>query len=81
MESDILFKNGNCKGRKTTTYEVLGNRLLSRIIVLVNNTDGYISLNDVVIDQIVSYVFVSYWRNSVRTVGQYINIYRPYESL
>jgi uridine phosphorylase len=76
MESDILFKNGNCKGRKSTTYEVLGNRLLSRIIAFVNNTDGYISVNDIVIDQIVSYVFVSCWRNSVRTVGRYFNI-RP----
>jgi hypothetical protein len=76
MESDILFKNGNFKDRKSTTCEVLGKSLLSRITALENNTDGDISVNDV-IDQIVFYVFVSYWRNSVHRVGQNINIYRP----
>jgi hypothetical protein len=76
MESDILFENGNCKGRKSTTHEVLGNSLLSRITAFVNNTDRDSSVNDVA-DQIVSYLFVSYWRNSAHTVGQYINIYTP----
>jgi len=40
MESDIQFKNGNCKRRKSTTYEVSGKCLLSRITAFVNNTDG-----------------------------------------
>jgi len=71
MESDILFKNGNCKGKKSTTYEVLINSLLSRITAFVNNTDKDISVDDVVIDQIVSYVFVSYWRNS-GTIHKYL---------
>jgi hypothetical protein len=74
---EFYKKNGNFKGRKSTTYDILDNSLLSRIIAFVNNTDGDISVNFIVIDKIVSYVFVTYWRSSVCTVGQYINIYRP----
>jgi len=84
MKSDVLYKSGNCKGRKSTRYEVLGNRFLSRIIAFVNNTDRYISENDIVIDQIISYMFVSYWRNGVCTVGHtsiFVDPKKAYDSV